>query len=130
MTDKLRDGEVALSPGMKYKHYAPKGELVLIDSATEAMADYVKDNLTDKTAVICYDEQYLQYKKMLTERFVFSFGRSDDYDAHSFRLFSLLREADKLGCERIYAPLPKKEGLGLALYNRMIRAAAHKIIKL
>lgn len=130
VTDKLREGEIALSPGMKYKHYAPRGELVLIDANPDAMLDYVRHNITEKTAVISYDEQCSEYLKMLPEDFVFCFGRKDDYDAHSFRLFSFLRDADKLGCERIFAPLPKKDGLGLALYNRMIRAAAHKIIKL
>ena len=130
VTDKLREGEVALSPGMKYRHYAPKGELILLDGDADSFLAFVKENLGEKTAVICYDEDIRAFSEFIRSDFVFPFGSAEDYGAHSFRLFSLLRDADKLGCERIYAPLPKKEGIGLALYNRMIRAAAHKIIKM
>ena len=46
------------------------------------------------------------------------------------RLFALLRDADELGFDHIYAPLPSTEGMGMALYNRMIRAASHDVVDL
>ena len=56
-------------------------------------------------------------------------GKREDVDAHAKALFARLREADGTNAEIIYAHLPDKSGLGLALYNRMIRAAAHTIRK-
>ncbi len=57
-------------------------------------------------------------------------GTTSDIKEQIKNLFALLREADTLGADIIYAHLPKKSGLELALYNRMIRAAAHHIINL
>ena len=59
---------------------------------------------------------------------MFDLGSANDPAEQLHRLFFLLREADKAGCERIYAALPGTDGLSLALYNRMIRAAAYQII--
>ena len=71
---------------------------------------------------------------MVSERLsnvkIYLLGSKEDEQSQAKRLFSLLRQADKDGCLEIYARLPKAKGIGLALYNRMIRAAAHKIIKL
>ena len=60
----------------------------------------------------------------------YAFGRRNNRVEQAHLLFHLLREIDKRGYTAIYAPLPAKDGIGLALYNRMIRAAAHQIIKL
>ena len=56
-------------------------------------------------------------------------GARDDLATQAQRLFGALREADGFGADIIYAHLPKQEGLGLALYNRLIRAAAHTVKK-
>ena len=58
------------------------------------------------------------------------YGDECDENSHANLLFEILRDADKKDFKLIYAPLPKKSGISLALYNRMIRAAAHKIIRL
>ena len=50
--------------------------------------------------------------------------------AYAYHLFAALREADERKCSRVYAHCPKKEGIGLAVYNRIIRAAGFKVIKL
>ena len=57
-------------------------------------------------------------------------GARDDLAAQAKRLFAALREADATDAEIIYAHLPPMQGLGLALYNRMIRAAAHTVLKI
>ena len=61
---------------------------------------------------------------------IFDFGSIEDELTQANRLFDILRETDKVDISVIYAPLPKTKGIGLALYNRMIRAAAHKIVRL
>ena len=61
---------------------------------------------------------------------MYKFGARGDEAAQAHLLFKLLRDADKENYDVIYAPLPEMTGIGLALYNRMIRAAAHNIIRL
>ena len=122
----LKEDEKPLSPGMKYKHYAPSTPLVLLDGEEENVIAYLQNEIkSQKCAVLCYNEEipYLNGASLLP------IGKKDDMAAHAHNLFTLLRDADKLGCHIIYAHLPPKTGLGLALYNRMIRAAAHTIKK-
>ena len=61
---------------------------------------------------------------------IFDFGEREDVESQAHVLFSLLRELDKLDFDKIFAPLPKADGVGLALYNRLIRASAYQIIRL
>lgn len=130
VTDKLKDGEVALSPGMKYRHYAPTAELVLIDAEDDDFLDFIASLSEKNVGVISYSEYLRELKNKKPELVLFDFGQKCDEFEQAQRLFAILRETDKLSLDKIYAPLPKKEGIGLALYNRMIRAAAHKIIRM
>lgn len=130
VTDGLKEGEVAISPGMKYRHYAPKAPLYLVSGDSTRFLDYLKSRPEDlRIAVIAYDDEAELFSgtKNVTR---FSFGSREDelYQAHL--LFDLLRKIDILDFDEIYAPLPRREGMGLALYNRMIRAAAHQIIRM
>ena len=130
VTDKLRDGEVALSPGMKYRHYAPKAPLILIDGSSRDFIDYVNKSENEKIAVIAYYEDVELIKSALPYATVYDFGKAEDESAQAHNLFYILRDADSKNFDKIYAPLPKKTGISLAIYNRMIRAAAHTIIRL
>lgn len=130
VTDKLKDGEIAKSPGMKYKHYAPKASLILLDGGKMSIFNYIKANYNPNIAVICYDDDLDLYLDFMPESNVYPFGKSSDVMTQAKLLFSRLRETDKQEFDTIYAPLPARSGIGLALYNRMIRAAAHTIIKL
>ena len=76
-------------------------------------------------AILCY----LEEMPHLTNENLFPVGGRDDLATQAHCLFSLLREADKANASVMYAHLPPLDGLGLALYNRMIRAAAHTIQK-
>ena len=75
--------------------------------------------------ILCFDEEMTA----LAPEGLLPVGRRDDLIMQAHTLFSRLREADRLGARVVYAHLPPKTGLGLALYNRMIRAAAHTIQK-
>ena len=130
VTDRLAEGAVALSPGMKYRHYAPEAPLVLLDGDIESVIGYIKDEDLSGAAVICYTEQETTVKNALPQSHIFLLGASDDISEQARNLFAILREADKHCFSKIYAPLPTKDGVGLALYNRMIRAAAHTVINL
>lgn len=130
VTDRLAEGQVALSPGMKYRHYAPEAPLVLLDGDIDATVNYVISEGKRKLAVICYceDENYLRSKLPWADLYLL--GARENMNEQAHQLFTILREVDKHSYEKIYAPLPSREGVGLALYNRMIRAAAHTIINL
>ena len=75
--------------------------------------------------MLCYDEEiaFLEQKNLLPV------GGRTALESQAKRLFHALRDADGTDAEIIYAHLPPMEGLGLALYNRMIRAAAHTVMK-
>ena len=130
VVNSLKEGEAVLSPGMKYRHYAPSSPLELLDGEANKVIKYIKDESILRVAVIAYDEDVEFFKKELSFAKVYPFGKKTDERLQAHVLFSLLREIDKENFEKIYAPLPQKNGVGLALYNRMIRAAAHTIIKL
>lgn len=130
VVDKLREGEQALSPGMKYRHYAPHSEVVLLDGDADSVLEYLKSYGTDGVAVLCYDDDAERFEQELCGSEIYRFGSKENEVEQAHQLFSILRDMDKRDYRTIFAPLPKRTGIGLALYNRMIRAAAHKIIKL
>lgn len=122
---KLPKGAKASSPGMKYKHYAPKAHVIILDGTLEQFADYVKMHPRGKTAALCFAGE----ESALSVR-AFPYGRRDDPAAQARELFDRLRELDDAGEETVYARCPAKEGMGLAVYNRLIRAAGFEVIKL
>lgn len=126
---KLKDGETAASPGMKYKHYSPNAEVFVVDADTESFRRYVNDaaakNGASKTAALVFDGEDGGFVcKTL------SFGEKDDDCAHAHKLFAALRECDDLGFSSVYVHCPSYDGVGLAVMNRLLRAAEFKVIKL
>lgn len=130
VTAELQEGERALSPGMKYKHYAPSSPLVILDGEVDKCVDYIDKQRQNKIAVLCYDEDSEALSKSSKPITLYHLGKREDEATCAHRLFDLLRLVDKQDYDIIYAPLPSREGIGLAIYNRLIRAAAHTIIKL
>ncbi len=125
--EQLAEGERPLSPGMKYRHYAPSVPLVLLDGEEADILAFLKqEQAQKKCAILCYHEEMAE----LAPHDLFDIGQADSLETQANRLFSSLREADKKEVEIIYAHLPAKDGIGLALYNRMIRAAAHTVLKI
>ena len=130
VTDMLKEGQIALSPGMKYRHYAPTSPIILLDGDTQDILNYMQKENSGNIAILCYSEDSEVIRSAIPSAHLFVLGAKDDISEQAKHLFAILREADKHSYHRIFAPLPCKEGLGLALYNRMIRAAAHTIINL
>lgn len=126
VTDKLAENERPLSPGMKYRHYAPQADFILLDGDESDILSFMMEEQKNGCAVLCYDEEL----PFLNASLSVPIGKRNDLPAQAKRLFTSLREADKLGARKIYAHLPPLDGLGLALYNRMIRAAAHTVKKI
>lgn len=121
----LKADEKPLSPGMKYKHYAPKASLFLIDDSKVNFIEFVKEKQrTESCAIMCYDEEI----ELLENKNLLPVGKREDIKKQTHNLFILLRKADDLLVDTVYAHLPSDEGESLAIYNRMIRACAHHVI--
>ncbi len=125
---KLESDEKVASPGMKYKHYAPKAKVILVNGSADAFtrfvnSEFMKDN---SVGVICYDEDVSSINAK-----TIPIGKKDDLETQAHLLFDALRQVDKLDCfTTVYAHCPTKEGVGMALYNRLIRAASFEVIDL
>ena len=119
---KLEAGKQAASPGMKYKHYAPQAQVLLVDASPEDYETYVNQK-GDGTA-LCFDED----AAYLTVPFV-SYGSRYDGAKQAHLLFSALHYLDQVGAKKAYARMPSKRGVGLAVYNRIIRAAAFRVLR-
>lgn len=126
VTNALKENERPLSPGMKYRHYAPNAPLHLLEGEPEHVRAFLTKAASKENCVIlAYSEEI----PLLSDAKFIDIGACNDIQTQAKRLFSALREADTLGAKKIYAHLPSKDGLGLALYNRMIRAAAHTVLR-
>lgn len=127
ITEKLSDGERPLAPGMKYRHYAPDTKVVLLDGSDESIAKFIR-NETERTQIGVILSDSDAHLAANTGAKLLTYGDDDMSEAHN--LFSLLRSVDRLGCTVIYARLPDKKGIGLAVYNRILKAAGYEILKL
>lgn len=121
VTEGMADGETAASPGMKYKHYAPKAKIIIVNANRAKYEKYV--NSQKGAFALCYEGDNIEIPKV-------TFGREGDDLSQSHALFDALRKLDELGAEKVYARNPKLTGVGLAVYNRLIRAAAFCVIDL
>ena len=122
----LAKHETARSPGMKYKHYAPDGSLVIVKGTADAAAREINalyDNTEGSRCILAFEEHIPLYG----ERRVFSLG--EDAQTASHRLFDALRQMDEMHINAIFSEAVPAEGLGLALMNRLGRAAAFHIIE-
>ena len=127
VTDPGKAGDRPQSPGMKYKHYSPKCQVILIKAPdAAAYASYVKEHGKGNYGVLAPEEETAQFSTGT----VLSLGRADDEAEHARRLFALLRQADERGYDTLYARLPADHGMALAYYNRIIRAAGGEIVEI
>jgi len=124
----LREGEAAPSPGMKHKHYAPKAPMTLYAGDADKVSARIRalyDALPQGEGLILAPQYHLS---LYGSRNVFDLGPDAASAAHG--LFAALRYADEKGFTRIFSEAYPEEGVGLALMNRMARAAGFDIVTL
>lgn len=120
------------APGMKYRHYAPKGELTIVEGSSKAVIDAVNRYVSEassegfKTGVIATEET----KSLYHADSVKSVGHAGREDEVAHHLFRILREFDDEGIEKIFSESFADSGLGAAVMNRLLKAAGHKVIRL
>jgi len=118
------------APGMKYRHYAPKGDLTIIEGDSEDVVNLIirLSSLAKgkkKTGIIATDETYARYDADSVK----SIGSRNDEEMIAHRLYTILREFDDENVELIYSESFDSSGIGQAIMNRLLKAAGHKIIK-
>lgn len=119
----LKAGETAASPGMKYKHYAPRAEITVVRGTLAQFQSFVASKEKD-AFVLCFagEEKYFPH--------TVTYGAAENDSEQANRLFDALRELDEQGAKTVYARCPSLSGVGLAVYNRLIRAAGFHLIEL
>lgn len=121
----VSDSETPKCPGMKYRHYAPEADVIVVEGQEEQVQKKISELLTQihnkKTGVLTmYDNHY-------DADVILSAG--NDNREYAKKLFSALRQFDKLGVDIVFAEFCEQDGYGLAVRNRLYKAAGNHVIK-
>ncbi|EPR14463.1 L-threonylcarbamoyladenylate synthase [Ruminiclostridium papyrosolvens] len=129
---KVTADNVPRSPGMKYKHYSPKAHVIIVESSDMDKQAEVVCNLAEKykkedkkVGVCSTDQTFDRYHLYET----ISMGDRNHPETIASSLFSILREFDDRGVDIILAEAVDQNGVGLAIMNRMVKAAGYDIVK-
>ena len=120
----LAAGEKPRAPGMKYRHYAPKAPVTVVTGPGEGTARYIRERAGEHTGVICFDEFAEAFPNCVVE----PIGSYADKAEQARRVFEALRAFDGTAVTAIYAQCPGDAGLGLAVANRLKKAAGFQIV--
>ncbi|MBR3812052.1 MAG: threonylcarbamoyl-AMP synthase [Agathobacter sp.] len=124
------EGTKPKAPGMKYKHYAPKTDMVIIDGEKACVVEKISSLLQEskiqgkKAAVIATEETKAFYGTDM----VLSIGSREEEDSIARHMYKILRECDKLEVDVIYSESFKTPRIGQAIMNRLLKAAGHQVI--
>lgn len=129
----MRDdsGQAPKAPGMKYRHYAPKGDLTVVDGPEECVVEYINTQIEKNrkrnkiTGVIATNTSVMKYHADVCK----SAGNRDDEDTIARELYRILREFDDENVEVIYAESFDTSGIGQAIMNRLLKAAGYKVVR-
>lgn len=124
-------GQIPKAPGMKYRHYAPEGELVLVEGEPEKVAAYINERTAAdraqgcRTGVLATSEMAAVYRADVVK----CLGSRGDEESIARGLFAALREFDDENVGKIYSESFPDRGLGQAIMNRLLKAAGHRVVR-
>lgn len=121
----VAEERIAASPGMKYKHYSPKARVVLVRGGAAEFRQFLAQRQEDGFGALCFEEDAAG----LTCPH-FAYGRERDAASQAHGVFGALREVDELGWATAYVRILDDDGIGQAVYNRLLRAAGFEEITL
>ena len=124
VTGLLAAGEHPRAPGMKYRHYAPHAPVTVVTGAPDRSARRILGLLSDQAGVICFDE----YAPLYAGHIIHRLGPAADKSAQARHVFDALRTFDGTDVTEIFAQCPDDGGLGLAVANRLKKAAGFHLI--
>ena len=125
-------GQAPKAPGMKYRHYAPRGELVIVEGEASAVTEYINTQTAtleekgEKVGIIGTDASIRQYLSGNRK----SAGSREEEESIAKELYRILREFDDEQVTMIFSEAFERKGIGQAIMNRLLKAAGHKVIKL
>lgn len=122
----MAPGEQPKAPGMKYRHYAPQAPVTVVRGDPDETAGYIVARMGERSGVICFDEYAGYFRGHLVE----AIGPAADQAQQARRIFDALRAFDRADVTDIWAQSPTDTGLGLAVTNRLNKAAGFHIIEL
>ncbi len=126
----LSEDEHPKAPGMKYRHYAPKADMTIVEGEAEKVASYINEKTEEalregkRAGIICTDES----KDFYPAGIVRTVGTRNDEDTVAHNLFAVLREFDDLGADIIFSESFPENDIGQAIMNRLSKAAGYRII--
>ena len=124
VTAQIDQDEVVKAPGMKYKHYAPQSEVVIVGGSREKAAAYIRAHFEPGDRVLCFEEELSLYEGCNP----LAYGWEGDVNTLSAGLFAALRELDDPSVHQVYARCPVGGGVAYAVQNRLKKAAAFHIV--
>lgn len=125
VVSRLAEGEKPRAPGMAYRHYAPKAPVTVVSGSAERSAAYILSHLTRRSGVICFHE----FVEMFDGYVVHDLGCQNDKAEQARHVFDALRTFDGTDVSEIWAQCPDSSGLGLAVENRLKKAAGFHVIE-
>ena len=124
--EELSKEEKVLSPGLAHKHYAPSAETVGLMGAAQNAAEYIRANSKGiQVAVMCFSGEEDCFEGLQ----VYSYGSRGNFEEQGELLFDVLRKLDDLCVDRIYINAERGDGVGLAVYNRLLRSCGFQMIR-
>ena len=121
---RMGEGERPRAPGMKYRHYAPKAAVTAVTGSPRRSAGWIAAHLTEGAGVICFDE----FADLFPGHIVHRLGPAGDKRAQAQHVFDALRTFDETDVTEIFAQCPDETGLGLAVGNRLKKAAGFHVV--
>ena len=122
-------GEQPKAPGMKYRHYAPKAPVTVVTGDPQKSAEYIAAHASPEDGIICFDEFLPLFTRRSETRPVMDLGPAGDKEEQARHIFDALRSFDHTSVPAIWAQCPDATGIGLAIANRLNKAAGFHIIR-
>lgn len=124
VTAQISEDTVVRAPGMKYKHYAPAADVLIVDGSREGAAAYIKRHFAPGNAVLCFEEELPLYEGCNPT----AYGRQDAPATLCAGLFAALRKLDDKNIGTIFARCPEGGGISFAVQNRLHKSAGFHIV--
>ena len=119
------------APGMKYRHYAPRGEMVIVEGKMPAVTTCIRESVHAalqagiSCGILCTEET----KDLYSEGYIRCAGSRENEEELARSIFEILRSFDEQGIEKIWAESLPACGVGMAVMNRLMKAAGHRVIQ-
>lgn len=125
----MKAGEKPRAPGMAYRHYAPEAPVTVVTGAPEQTAAYIAAHAGEQDGILCFDEYIARFPRQDARRQVKYLGSAEDMQAQAHNIFDALRAFDHTNVTAIWAQCPDQRDIGLAVANRLNKAAGFRIIE-